>query len=698
MKSPSHIKNLQKAATLLFLFYGLSCFSQIKIIEIENKILFQTTSHNQLISLNKNNFIHASSFKEKVKSKFGSFKFRRTAEKIFSGFSIDSIFHFNSSIFVTGILAEKFPVEVGFLSENNDSNKFWISVKVEDSLSLLKTISLHITFDAKHFWGGGEQFSITDFRNKKFSSIVEENGIGRGDLPISKLTKMVGVAGEKNSTYFPLPKFLTEKEFKFQVKPTECEISFDSTGNCKIEVIPYRKNNYWLLNIEVDDIETLGKKSIHQLPDWCHGSILGLQGGEKKIEAIVSNAIAAGNPVTAVWIQDWVGKRKVSFGSRLWWKWEPDTINYPNLKLWIDKMNGQGIKVLGYINPFIVPESPFFKQALKSNYLVQQQNGKPYKIKAGGFDAYLIDLINTQAAEWYKQLIKQTLIANGFSGWMADFGEWFPYDAKIPSGYNTHSAHNFYTIVWARINREALQESGLDDSCLVFHRSGSAGSERFVKMFWTGDQTTDFGQNDGLPSAIKAVLSSAVSEVPYNHSDVGGYTNIRFGNTKIYRNRELLYRWIEFETFTPFLRTHEGLMPSKNLQVYSDSNTIHFFARFGKIHFFLKNYFRKCADSGKIIQPLYTQFFASEDSIFQYQFLVGNDLLIAPVTKKNQLQIAVKFPEGKWRNIFDQQSPVFSSNQVETIQCPIGSPAVFVKLGSELEKQIMENHHLFKQD
>lgn len=696
MKSHLNIGILKKAALLLFLFYSCNTFSQISILQTENEIQFRTPAKTELLSFPKNDFIFASSFKEKIKSKFGSFEFKRTAPKKYSPFVIDSIFHFDNSIFITGILAEKFPVEIGVFFDNEYERKFWISAKVEDSLGLLKTITLNFKTDAKHFWGGGEQFSIKDFSGKNFSSTVEENGIGRGDMPISKLTKILGVAGSESATYFPLPKFLTEKKIGFEVKPTECNITFRADGNISIEIIPYRKNNYWLFNVEADSTEKLKEPTPHQLPNWSYGTILGLQGGEKKIEKIVSQAKAAGNPITAVWIQDWVGKRKVSFGSRLWWTWQADSINYPDLKNWIKKMNANGVKVLGYINPFIVRESPFFNQALQANYLVQHQNGKPYKVKAGGFDAYQIDLFNPQAANWYKQILKKSLIENGFSGWMADFAEWFPYDAKIPNGFNPYSAHNFYPVLWARINREALQEAGLDDSCIVFHRSGSAGSERYVKMFWTGDQTTDFGKNDGLPSAVNAVLSSAISGVSYNHSDIGGYTNINFGKTKIFRNRELLYRWIEFETFTPFFRTHEGLMPLKNLQVYSDTNAIDFFARFGKIHFFLKDYFQQCESLGTIIQPLYTQFWAAEDSIFQYEFLVGNDLLVVPVVNEKQSEIQVKFPEGNWKNIFNRNDTDYSSNQIKNINCPIGSPAVFVRIGSELEKRIIATPTLFE--
>src|SRR5690606_35044679 len=88
------------------------------------------------------------------------------------------------------------------------------------------------------------------------------------------------------------------------------------------------------------------------LPDWAFGTWLGVQGGIEKVTKATDDAVAAGNPVTAVWIQDWVGRRMTSFGSQLWWRWQPDEDTYPNIKSFAEKLNARGIKLLGYVNPF----------------------------------------------------------------------------------------------------------------------------------------------------------------------------------------------------------------------------------------------------------------------------------------------------------------------------------------------------------
>jgi alpha-glucosidase (family GH31 glycosyl hydrolase) len=44
------------------------------------------------------------------------------------------------------------------------------------------------------------------------------------------------------------------------------------------------------------------------IPDWAHeGAILGIQGGQDKVNSIVEQGLNLSCPIAAVWLQDWVG-------------------------------------------------------------------------------------------------------------------------------------------------------------------------------------------------------------------------------------------------------------------------------------------------------------------------------------------------------------------------------------------------------
>ena len=87
---------------------------------------------------------------------------------------------------------------------------------------------------------------------------------------------------------------------------------------------------------------------------------------------------AANTPVAAFWLQDWVGARKTSVGSQLWWNWELDPKRYPEWDTLRAELEAVGARVLSYINPFLVDVSEraedcrrnLYQEALEKGFLV----------------------------------------------------------------------------------------------------------------------------------------------------------------------------------------------------------------------------------------------------------------------------------------------------------------------------------------
>ena len=164
---------------------------------------------------------------------------------------------------------------------------------------------------------------------------------------------------------------------------------------------------------------------------------------------------------------------------------------------------------------------------------------------------------------------------------MADFGEYLPTDAVLYNGISAELAHNKWPALWARCNREAVDEAERDglvpeEDIVYFMRAGSAGSgcgsgsQRYCPLMWAGDQNVDWSEDDGLPSVIPAALSLGMSGHGLHHSDMGGYTTL-YG---MKRSKELFMRWAELATFTAMMRGHEGNRPAENWQFDSDDETL----------------------------------------------------------------------------------------------------------------------------
>ena len=546
-----------------------------------------------------------------------------------------------------------------------------------------------LTGKGLRFFGGGEQFSHLELTGKKVPFLVEENGIGRGDQPATRTANLVGAGGHEWTTYCPIPLILSSDNKAYLIE-NDCYSEIDLSVDGEI-TFTVHDNEIRIRHWEADSPKELIEKitahlgRMPELPDWTYGTIMGIQGGAERVKKLVKDAQAFGNPVSAIWIQDWVGKKKTSIGSRLRWEWKPDETTYPNFKQFCADMNAQDIKVMGYINPFLLEETDMTNEALEKGYIVHRTDGSPYLIAFGGFKGYIIDLSNPETWEWIKDIIKTNMIDNGLSGWMADFAEWLPFDCKLHSGQNPKDYHSRFAADWAQVNREAVEEAGKLGEVVFFSRSGFTGSSGISTLFWTGDQLVDYGPNDGLGSAITAMLSSGLSGMSINHSDIGGYTALKFPFFKNYlRDKELLQRWIELEAFTPIYRTHEGLLPYDMVQTYTDSSTQEFFARFGQIHKELEPYFKKlikeAAKTGLpvirhpwLVCPNDTNCLNTE-----YQFFIGDDMLVLPVTERGQTTVRGYFPEGKWEHYFTKE--VMEGGEWNRAEAPIGTPAVFMRM------------------
>jgi alpha-glucosidase len=696
--------------------------ASLSIETTESSLTFSVTkTGKEFISLPlTSSFLVAGESRPTVKYRMASFAFKEDLTRVCLDQVIDQ----------TSIESGSFRI-TGSLSGTNCNTDFTIVIKPVSE----KEIQLTITFsDAnlnriwlryhsrpdEKFYGFGEQFSNSEFKGKTPFLFTEEQGIGRGDQPITAGANMLaGAGGNEYTTYAPIPHYITSENRSFFFDNSGYS-KFDLSKSDTVEVEFWDTNvqgglkaSIWLGANPKELVELYTKKTgrFAPLPDWAYGTWLGVQGGSAKATAIVDQAKNAGNPVTVLWIQDWCGRRITNFGDQLKWRWYADETLYPDFKNFVKGMNTKNVQVLGYINSFLADIDPkkagddftnsLLMEAKVKGYLVKNQKGEDYLIQTVGFPAYLIDLTNPTAVKWTKDLIKKNMIDVGLSGWMADFGEWLPFDAKLFSGVNARVYHNQYPVDWARINREAIKEAGKEGKIVFFTRAGYSYSNAYSTLFWEGDQMVSFGTHDGLPSAILGLTSSGISGYALNHSDIGGYTTISNPLKNYHRPKNLLLRWAELSAFTPVFRTHEGNRPLKNWQVYqytnkegvasqSDEETIDSFAKIAKLHFALKDYFKELVtEASKTGLPVVRHNYLVEPkdtklALKKYQFFVGDDLLVAPVIKSEQEEVEVYLPNGEWEHIWSGK--IYKGNVSYEIDVPIGQPAAFIRIGGKHEK------------
>ncbi|MBD3362968.1 hypothetical protein GF362_04580 [Candidatus Dojkabacteria bacterium] len=494
--------------------------------------------------------------------------------------------------------------------------------------------------------GGGEQYSRLNLKGKKVPVFSEEQGIGRSNDFTSKVFKLFRSSGNNFTTYLPLPIFISSLGYCCLVD-TLCYVEFQFRKEKTVINIHGEFNKIIIAKTKFPTLpKFLLKKYLKaeiDPPDWAlDGCILGIQGGTKKVNKKINKLTKHDAKINAVWIQDWSGQTKAPFIQQVNWTWTPDNKLYPDIKQFINKINNKNLKVLGYINPFIKANTRIYQYAHDANYLISDHNNKTDIFCPTFFKSAMVDLTNLRAYEWFKNVIKENMIENGFSGWMADFGEHMSgnlnyYDKNI----SYSKIHHRYIYLWNKLNYEIAVEN---PELFIFQRSATINSLKYVMSLWTGDQFPDLHLHDGLPSSTLAMITSSISGISNIHVDIGGYTTLPWKT----RSKILMKRWLELGVFTHTMRTHEGSFPKANVQTY-DKNMIHYFTKITRIRKVITPYIK--SNISKLINlPNFILDNSQNLERFKYQYLFGSDILVCPPYKKN---FKYKIPDNtEWTSLW----------------------------------------------
>jgi sulfoquinovosidase len=608
----------------------------------------------------------------KVKDKLGSFHIRHKQRQPHS--SKIEILYFDHQSILFSSNGKK--MNISQQTHTSNSSAFHFCLMKDDSTINHWQINW-VTQLNEFFYGGGMQFSSAHRNSRTTVHLAEENGIGRGSGSLNKWTRLAGVNGKEYSTYCPVAYVLGNRAAYEIAGASYSEMYVNKTRLTMdvfaSEVIVYLYDSNPVNNTKgvPTPLHNFSERLWHQapLPDWAMGTILGVQGGTFKVSEKLNFLLQNGAHIDAVWIQDWVGKQPTKFGSRLQWKWQLDTVSYPMFDAFRAELTEKNIKLLGYINPFFAQDGPYTTEGLQKGYFIKNELDETERFNFGGMQGYMLDLFNPAAYVWMKGILKTNLIDNGFDGWMADFAEWYPIEKGERFALSANR-HNQYPVLWAKLNREVIRESGKE--LIFFNRSGSSEVWKYSNMMWLGDQLTDYSEYDGLPSVLKAYVSSAISGLPIVHSDVGGYTSVKKPLLKnVLRDESLLKDWMLLEAFTPVFRTHEGLLPDENVQVYDNEKLAKIFARFTRIHKLLLPYFNKHLYRYTSTVPVWEE----HSYVGKYAINWGPDILIGLDA------VDGPFDSSPWRWVTNEG---YLADEV----LPNQRIAVLIRKGSELEKMI----------
>jgi alpha-glucosidase (family GH31 glycosyl hydrolase) len=152
---------------------------------------------------------------------------------------------------------------------------------------------------------------------------------------------------------------------------------------------------------------------------------------------------------------------------------------------------------------------------------------------------------------------------------------------------------------------------------------------------------------------------------------------------------ELCTRWIQTGAFHPFSRVHNGLEYAPQELYRWDSVAAVarkvYGLRYAMLPYIYTVMHEATVSGVPIIRPLLMEF-PNDQSAYdvELQFMVGNSIMVSPITDGDTTEIDVYFPAGKWYDMF---------NYSETINCmPRGGRGCSERIHTPLEETNVHIH------
>ena len=408
-------------------------------------------------------------------------------------------------------------------------------------------------------------------------------------------------------------------------------------------------------------------------PGWAYGPWNDAVRGPDRVNTVAATLREAGAPSSAIWTEDWKGANQTGTGYRLSEEWDIDTTLYPDVAGQDAALQAAGFKWFAYFAPFVGMTARSGEDSSAAGALIQGADGDDVFTGVTFKPTAMIDVFTDAGRAWARQKMEVARDA-GFDGWMADYGEWLPTDARMVDGSVGLDVHNDYPRAWQSLNQEVL--GGRD--AVYFCRSGWLRAAPACPVTWLGDQRTSFDTDDGLPSILPLALGLSASGVPVTTHDIAGYQSV--GNDP--RDAELQARWTELGAFSPIMRTHHGSFDTDNAQFDSTPETLALWTTYARENARTWPYryalAKQASDVGTPIVLPISFVFEGEPWDRVDAWMLGRALLVAPVLEKGATSRQVDLPAGvdwyDWWTLSPVSSGVFDA--------PVDQIPVFVAAGS----------------
>ncbi|MGB8320376.1 MAG: TIM-barrel domain-containing protein, partial [Ignavibacteriaceae bacterium] len=370
---------------------------------------------------------------------------------------------------------------------------------------------------------------------------------------------------------------------------------------------------------------------------------------------------------------------------------------FPDPEKMLKDLYSEGFKVVCIVDPGVKADTanyPPAKEGLEKDLFAKYPDGVVYQGEVWPSWAYFPDFTKKETRDWWGEE-NADLLKQGISGIWNDMNEPSAWGQAIPDivqfndqgyGASLKKIHNVYALEEARATFDGIKKEFPDSRPFILTRAGFSGIQRYAAV-WTGD---NMATEEHLKLACVMPQGMGISGITFCGTDVGGF----FGTP----TPNLYTRWMQLGAFTPFFRQH-SIINEKDKEPWAFGEQVEAWVkniitlRYKMLPYFYTEFYNASQTGLPIMRPMFLDFQNDEECYSneaQYQFMIGKNLLVAPVVSENENFKKLYLPDGKWLNWWN--SKVYEGNRWIIVEAPMDQIPLFIREGGIIPLQDKQNY------
>ncbi|MDU5492697.1 MAG: glycoside hydrolase family 31 protein [Clostridium perfringens] len=364
------------------------------------------------------------------------------------------------------------------------------------------------------------------------------------------------------------------------------------------------------------------------------------------------------------------------------------TPNFDDAAGLISDLKEKGIRTITIIDPGVKvdEEYPVFKRGKEGNHFTKKLDGEMFIGAVWPGDSAFPDFSNKDCREWWKSELKKFISEHGMDGIWNDMNEpcVFNNDHKTMLETCLHNSdngviehkefHNRYGFEMSRCSKEAQEELHPNERGFSMTRATYAGGQRYSSV-WTGDNMSLWSQ---MKMSISMNANLGISGFSFVGNDVSG-----FG---LDSSEELFIRWMEMGPFIPIFRNHSN-MYTRRQEPWAFGPRAEKIAkksielRYELLPYIYDLYYISHKEGLPIFRPMIMEYEKDMNLLnMREQFMLGENMIVAPVLYEGERSKTVYLPKGSWFNYFTMEK--LQGGKWYKLPCELDEILVFVKEGA----------------